>query len=153
MKRGRMDSQGAAILGMVIAGGLIGLQAPINAVLGSRVGSIPAASVSFFIGTLALVAITLLFTGGFDKLAESRGLSWIYFTGGVLGAIYVTAALICVRTLGAGGVTAATITGQLAISLAIDRAGVLGLDPRPVSLGRIAGVVLLAVGTYLVVRE
>ncbi len=148
-----MDKQGAAILGMVLAGGLIGLQAPINGVLGSRVGSIPAAAVSFFIGTLALVGIAMMFSGGFDKLGEARGLSWVYFTGGVLGALYVTAALISVRTLGAGGVTAATITGQLALSLAIDRAGVLGLDPRPLSATRIAGVVLLAVGTYLVVRE
>ena len=148
-----MDKQGAAILGMVVAGGLIGLQAPINGLLGSRVGSIPAASVSFAIGTLALIAITLLFAGGFDKLGEARGLSWIYFTGGVLGAIYVTAALICVRTLGAGGVTAATITGQLALSVAVDRAGVLGLDAKPLSLTRVVGLVLLAVGTYLVVRE
>lgn len=148
-----MDKQAVAILATVVAGGLIALQAPINGNLGRTVGSIPAASVSFAIGTLALVAITLLFAGGFGQVGEARGLSWVYLTGGVLGAIYVTTALIAVRTLGAGGVTAATITGQLSLSIALDRAGVLGLDARPLSIGRVVGVALLVVGTLLIVRD
>ena len=71
----------------------------------------------------------------------------------MLGAIYVTTALVAVRTLGGGGVTAATIAGQLSMSLVIDRLGILGLEQRPLSLGRVFGVVLLVVGTFLVVRE
>ena len=38
---------------------------------------------------------------------------WYYLLGGVLGAAYVTTALITVKEIGAGGVAAATITGQL----------------------------------------
>jgi len=142
-----------AILLMVVAGGLIALQAPINAMLGRSVGTFAAASVSFAIGTLALVAITVLIGGGFGDLGQAGSLSWYYLTGGVLGAVYVTSALATVATLGAGGVTAATITGQLVTAVVADRLGVLGLEQRELSAGRIAGVALLAVGTYLVVRE
>jgi transporter family-2 protein len=138
---------------MVVAGGLIALQAPINAMLGRSVGTFAAASVSFAIGTLALVAITVLIGGGFGDLGQAGSLSWYYLTGGVLGAVYVTSALATVATLGAGGVTAATITGQLVTAVVADRLGVLGLEQRELSAGRIAGVALLAVGTYLVVRE
>jgi bacterial/archaeal transporter family-2 protein len=148
-----VDKQALAVLATVFAGGLIALQAPINSTLGRSIGSLPAASVSFAIGLLALVAITLLLGGGFGKLGEARHLSWYYLTGGVLGAVYVTTALIAVRTLGAGGVTAATIAGQLTLSVAIDRMGVIGLEERGLTPARVAGVVLLAVGTYLVVRE
>jgi transporter family-2 protein len=147
-----VDKPGLAVLGAAAAGGLIALQAPINGTLGRVVGSIPAAAVSFTIGTIALVGITLLFAGGFARLGEAGGLSWIYFTGGVLGAVYVTTALIAVRALGAGGVTAATIAGQLTMSVVIDRLGVLGLEERPLSLQRLLGVALLAVGTYLIVQ-
>ena len=38
---------------------------------------------------------------------------WYYLIGGLLGAAYVTTVLLTVRTLGAGGVTAATVAGQL----------------------------------------
>ena len=148
-----MDKTTVAVLATVGAGGFIALQAPINGMLGRTVGSLPAATVSFAIGVAALVAITLLVGGGFGQLGEARHLSWYYLTGGVLGAIYVTTALIAVRTLGAGGVTAATIAGQLSMSIILDRIGVLGLVERPLSAGRVLGVALLAAGTFLVVRE
>ena len=57
------------------------------------------------------------------------------------------------RELGAGGVTAATIAGQLTMSVFIDRAGVLGLEERGLTAQRILGIALLAAGTVLIVRE
>jgi transporter family-2 protein len=148
-----VDKQVLAVMATVFAGGLIALQAPINSMLGRPIGSLAAASVSFAIGLAALVAITLLVGGGFGKLGEAGNLSWYYLTGGVLGAVYVTTALIAVRTLGAGGVTAATIAGQLTLSVIIDRLGILGLEERGFTVDRVVGIALLAAGTFLVVRE
>jgi transporter family-2 protein len=75
-----------------------------------------------------------------------------YLIGGLLGAAYVTTVLLTVRTLGAGGVTAATVAGQLTTSVIIDQLGVLGLDKHPITLGRIVGVLLLFGGMLLVIR-
>jgi bacterial/archaeal transporter family-2 protein len=143
----------SAVMLTVVAGGLIAMQAPINSMLGRSVGTFAAASVSFVVGTIALVFITLLVGGGFGDLGEARHLSWYYLMGGVLGAVYVTTALVAVRELGAGGVTAATIAGQLTLSLVIDQLGILGVDERTITWDRVLGVLLLAVGTVLIVRE
>ena len=70
----------------------------------------------------------------------------------MLGAAYVFTALVTVSTIGAGGVAAATITGQLTLSVVIDRLGVLGLDQQPITIARVAGVALLLAGTFLIVR-
>jgi bacterial/archaeal transporter family-2 protein len=137
----------------VIAGGLVALQAPINSTLGKSVGNFAAAGVNFFIGLCVLTLITLVFASGFGDLGEARGLPWYYWVGGgFVGAAYVSTVLITVRELGAGGVTATTITGQLAASIAIDRAGVLGLPETPITASRVVGVALLVAGTILVVR-
>ncbi len=64
----------------------------------------------------------------------------------------MTTVLITVRTLGAGAVTAATIAGQLTLSVILDRLGILGLDKQGLSFSRVAGVALLAAGTFLIVR-
>jgi bacterial/archaeal transporter family-2 protein len=136
----------------VVVGGLIALQAPINSTLGRSVGTFAAASISFTIGTVALLAIAALFAGGFGQVGEVRGLSWYYLTGGLLGAAYVTTVLVTVRTLGAGGVTAATIAGQLTTSVVLDRIGVLGLEQRGLTAPRLLGIALLAAGVFLVVR-
>ena len=142
-----------ALLLTVFAGGLIALQAPINSMLGKSVGTFAAASVSFVVGTIVLVLITVLIGGGFGDVGEARHLSWYYLSGGVLGAVYVTTALVAVRSLGAGGVVAATIAGQLTLSLLIDQLGFLGVDERAITWERVLGVLMLAIGTLLIVRE
>jgi bacterial/archaeal transporter family-2 protein len=57
-----------------------------------------------------------------------------------------------VATIGAGGVAAATITGQLTTAVVIDRLGILGLERVPLSATRLVGVGLLLAGTFLIVR-
>jgi transporter family-2 protein len=143
--------KGLAVLLTALAGGLIALQAPINAGLGRATGSLPAALISFSLGTLALAAIVVL-SGKAGGLDSTFDVSWYYLLGGLLGAIYVTNALIAVAAIGAGGVAAATITGQLVASVAIDRLGLFGLDQVSLSPGRILGVCLLIAGTVLVIR-
>jgi transporter family-2 protein len=143
--------RGLAVLLTAVAGGLIALQAPINAGLGRSTGSLPAALISFAIGSIALAAIVVL-SGKAGGLGSTFDVSWYYLLGGLLGAIYVTNALIAVSVIGAGGVAAATITGQLTASVAIDRLGLFGLDQVALTPERMIGVALLLVGTVLVVR-
>ena len=143
---------GVAVILTACAGGLVAMQAPINSALGKAAGTFAAASISFLIGTTALVGITLL-SGSKVDLAAVGDLRWYYLTGGLLGAAYVTTVLVSVRALGAGGVTAATIAGQLTMSVVLDRLGALGLEEKPLSVPRVLGVALLAAGVFLIVRE
>jgi bacterial/archaeal transporter family-2 protein len=143
--------RGLAVLLTAAAGGLIALQAPINAGLGRSTGSLPAALISFAVGSVALAAIVVL-SGKAGGLGSTFDVSWYYLLGGLLGAVYVTNALIAVSAIGAGGVAAATITGQLAASVAIDRLGLFGLDQVALTPERLLGVALLLAGTILVVR-
>jgi len=143
--------RGLAVVLTAAAGGLIAAQAPINAGLGRATGSLPAALVSFSIGTMALAAVVVL-SGKAGGLDSAFDVNWYYLLGGLLGAVYVLNALIAVSAIGAGGVAAATIFGQLTTALVIDRLGLFGLDQTPLTGGRILGVVFLLAGTVLVVR-
>jgi len=146
-------SRGLAVLFGVGAGCLVGMQAPINSRLGKTVGSLQAASFSFLVGTAALLAIAAFVRGGLGSLGQVGHAPWWALVGGLLGAVYVTVALLAVRTLGASGLTAVVITGQLVISVAIDRFGLLGVARQPVGVQRVLGLVLLAAGVVLVVRK
>jgi transporter family-2 protein len=146
-------SRTLAVLLTAGAGVLVGMQAPINARLGRSVGSLQAASFSFIVGTVALVTIAALSRQGLGTLGNVAHVPWWALIGGLLGATYVTVAILTVRTLGASGLTAAVITGQLAVSVAIDRYGLLGIARQPIALHRIVGLVLLVIGVALVVRR
>lgn len=143
--------KGLAVIVTAVVGGFIALQAPINANLGKATGNLPAALVSFIVGTAALAAIVVA-SGKAGGLGSTFDPGWLYLTGGLLGAVYVTASLITVSSIGAGGVAAATITGQLTASVIVDRLGAFGLEETPLSAERLLGVGLLLLGTYLVVR-
>ncbi|MGH2898689.1 MAG: DMT family transporter [Solirubrobacteraceae bacterium] len=145
--------RGTAVLLTAFTGGLVALQAPINSTLGRSIGTWQAAFLSFAIGTVALALIAAFAKGGLGQVAGARDVSLLYLTGGLLGAAYITSVLVTVRYLGLGGVTAATIAAQLAISVVVDHFGLLGVDKQSITAPRVAGVLLLAAGTYLVVRE
>jgi transporter family-2 protein len=146
-------SRGLAVLLGVGAGCLVGMQAPINARLGRALGTVQAATFSFLVGTAVLLVLATFVRGGLAPLGHVGRVPWWALVGGLLGAVYVTVALVAVRTLGASGLTAVVITGQLAISVVIDRFGLLGVARQSIGAQRIIGLLLLVVGVVLVVRR
>ena len=147
-----MVDRGLAVALTAVVGGMVALQGPINSQLGKSIGTFQAAFFSFATGTIILALIAGLARGGFGQIAEARSLAPQYLIGGALGACYVSSVLVTVRTLGAGGIVAATIAGQLTMSVLIDQFGWLGLDKDPISAMKVIGVLLLAGGTLLVIR-
>jgi transporter family-2 protein len=49
-------------------------------------------------------------------------------------------------------VTAATIAGQLTVAVVVDQLGILNVPQHTITAPRVAGIVLLAAGTFMVVR-
>lgn len=146
-----MIPKGVALLLSAGAGMLVAMQPPINSKLGGSVGTFAAAAISFAVGTAALLVVALAVGG--NTVGAVRHVPWWYFLGGFIGAVFVASSLVSVRTLGAGGVVAATIAGQLTMSVVIDRFGLFGLDQKPLALTRVLGIALLALGVFLVVRD
>ena len=144
-------SKAFALLLSAGAGMLVAMQPPINSKLGQATGTFAAAAISFTVGTVALVVVALLVGG--NNVAAIKDVPWWYFAGGFIGAVFVASSLVTVRTLGAGGVVAATIAGQLTGSVVIDQFGLLGLDKQPLTVAKVVGIVLLAAGVYLIVRD
>lgn len=140
-----------AITVTALVGGLLAMQPVINAGLARSTSGVAAALVSFGVGSLIL-AVIVIASGSAGTLSSAFSVSWYYLLGGLLGAMYVFWALTAVKTIGAGGLAAATITGQLTTAIVLDRIGFLGLDEIAIDASRLIGVGLLLAGTYLVVR-
>ena len=137
------------LLAVLVVGGLIALQPPVNSQLARETSVLGAAFIST--GISAVVMGVLFFSsGGVSQLSALPSVAPIYLTGGLLGAVLVSVSLVAVRTLGAGGVVAATVCTQLIVSALLDRFGALGLDRTALTPVRLAGFALLLSGTLLV---
>jgi transporter family-2 protein len=145
-------SRTLAIVLVIAAGVVIAMQAPVNARLGRQIGAVQAATFSFLVGTVLLLAISVFVDGGLGALSGARGAPWWALIGGLLGAFYVAVALMTVRTLGATALTALVVTSQLGSAVLIDRFGLFGLARQQITPLRIFGVALLVIGVLLIVQ-
>lgn len=106
---------------VVLAGAASAVQAAANGHVQRVSGeAVVAATVSFLVGTLALLTVTaaLLLTSSLPELDWPPS-SWRYL-GGFGGAAYITIAAATVRALGVLRLTLATVCGQLVGGLVID---------------------------------
>jgi transporter family-2 protein len=136
----------------LIAGGLIALQAPINAEVATRLGHpLTAATWSFCVGTLGLLVLTLLFARSSTHLDALKTLPlYMLIGGGLLGAIYVTVNLMLAPRIGVATIMALGIAGQLFTALLIDRLGLFEIAVRGLTVGRVGGALLVLVGALMV---
>ncbi len=136
----------------IVAGALLAAQAPVNAQLARGLGlPVAAAAVSFLTGAIVLGIVTMAVTRGNGVSLDWKAPApWLFVAGGVLGGIYVTISVILVPRLGAAALMAFLVAGQLLAGVLLDRVGFLGMAVREISLGRVAGALLLMTGALLI---
>jgi transporter family-2 protein len=131
------------------AGAVLPLQAMLNAKLGRSLGAPSwAGVVSAGLSALVLLCMSFVYSGAPALAQSARELHPGVWLGGVLGALYIFAAVYCVRTMGAAGMVACMLLGQLFGALALDWSGWLA-DPAPITWSRITGCSLAAAGVLL----
>jgi transporter family-2 protein len=75
---------------------------------------------------------------------------WWAPLGGLVGAFAVVAGLLFVGKVGAGAFAGLTITANILMSLVIDKFGMFGMETHALSVGRMAGAVLMVAGIALI---
>ena len=135
----------------VAAGAVLPIQALLNARLGQVAGSSTVGTlVSFVVGALALTATVLAQGQVGRELTALRSAPPVLFVGGLLGAMYVATVVALTPRLGAGLTVGLVVVGQLALAVALDHFGGLGLPVHPLTLPRALGLALLLLGVWLI---
>ena len=141
------------ILLVLFGGAMIAVQAPTNAMLAKAGGSpVLAALISFAVGTVALL-VTWLASGNRPASSAWSGLPWYAWLGGLYGAFFVAITAYAAPRIGLASLITIGVAGQIAAALWLDHIGALGLPREPISLGRVAGALLVVAGVILVRRS
>lgn len=139
----------------ILAGVMLAAQAGINSQLRSVVGSpILATLISFLVGTFFLLLYILTFQRpGSDTLAGLQTMAWHKWTGGLIGAFYVTGVIIVAPRIGATNTTALIVGGQIIFALFLDHFGYLGFTRHAINFMRIFGAIMLISGVYIILKN
>ncbi|HYJ39682.1 MAG TPA: DMT family transporter [Steroidobacteraceae bacterium] len=142
----------AYLLGIVSGFGLtlqIGMNSRLRTVLQS---ANTAALVSFLVGTAALIGLLIATRAPLPDRDTLASVPWWAWFGGLMGAFYVAISTVVASQLGTASLLGLALAGQLAMSLAADHFGWMGLPVHPITLTRLAGVALLGAGVWLISR-
>jgi transporter family-2 protein len=135
------------------AGTAVSMQFGVNSQLRTVAGGpVAAAAISFIVGTVALVALTLVLNGGLPSFGDVSNAPWWVWTGGLLGAFYVFASVILTPRLGAATTVALILTGQVLASIAIDHFGLFRVAAQEATPLRLLGALLIVAGVLFVQR-
>jgi transporter family-2 protein len=126
-------------------------QQAVNANLRAEIGS-PwwAGFISYLGGTLAMLAVAMALREPWLTGQTMARTSWMSWTGGLFGAIYIAISILLLPRLGAAMVVALIVLGQMLGALAFDHFALLGVPENPVSPMRLAGAALLVAGVVLI---
>ncbi len=139
------------LLAGVVAVVAIATQSSFGATLSRAIGLWPTAFVVHLVGTL----VALLPLWAFRADSQWQNLSaapWYLYLSGAVGVliVYTVSYTISHSSVTAG--VSVILAAQLVFALLIDQFGWFGAPVQPVDLGKLAGVGLLGVGAWLVLR-
>ncbi|GEB78258.1 DMT family transporter [Sporolactobacillus inulinus] len=141
------------LIGGLIAGSVIPVQASINSRLGREVGSPFLASfISFFTGTLTLIILALVIDHRL-LVAPHTLLNhpwWLWIGGGMIGVFYLTTNILLLPRLGAALTIVVTLVGQMIMAIAIDQFGWFHVPIHTLSLPRLIGILCMLLGVLLI---
>ena len=136
---------------MAGAGGV--LQSTVNSQLRFHVGSPAwAGLISFTVGTLCMIAYVTATRDAPPTVAAMAKVPWWGWIGGLLGALYIAAAILLVPRLGAATMISCIVAGQMVAAVLFDQFGLFGLAQRNLDLPRLAGIALVIGGVVLIRR-
>ncbi len=139
------------IFAALIIGGFLSVQGSINAQLSSFLKHpLQAALTNFLVGTVILLLLNIVLRTTMPTISELKTVPWYLFFGGAIGAMFVTSVVLLIPQIGVTTMLAASIAGQLIIAAIIDHYGFFGINVRPISLSRVAGIILLILGIFLI---
>lgn len=136
---------------MFIAGCMISVQAPLNAMLGRQTGALEAALLNFVVG-LAVMLVVVWFFGKGSAFKALNVPAW-QWCGGLWGALMVVATTVSVPRIGALSTMVAMIAGNLAMAAVIDNFGWLGVPVTAFDWRRLLGFCLLLGGLFFIFKK
>jgi len=141
------------IILMLVAGLGIPTMASLNAMLGNRLNNTFLAVVILLSIALLVALILLLSTKGMPVMASTTKAPWYLYLGGVLFILYISSVTWVIPKFGVANSIGCVLFGQLIAMTLLDHYGAFGLAKYEISYMRITGLILMAIGIFIVVND
>jgi len=136
---------------LAIVGGIaVALQGNFMGIMDQRIGSKESVFITYVSGGVLAALMMIVARGG--HLSAWQNAPWYALTAGVLGLVIVGTIGYTVPRLGLTAAFTIIVAAQLVAAVILDHFGLLGAAVRTMNLHRVAGLIFLVLGVWLVLR-
>jgi transporter family-2 protein len=147
-----MEGIGLLTIFIGLLGGVaVGVQTPIANVIGQKVGSAASSVVVHISGLVFSVIVLIIYRG--ENIQNWRTLPWWAYLAGLFGVILYLTINFTIPRIGTTAAISLIIIGQLIAGTVIDHFGFFGNAIHSIDGGRLIGLLLLVIGSYLLTRS
>lgn len=139
------------LLMVILGGAVLCIQSSINGRLGSNVGVLESAWLTFVVGAMVSFLIAFFFEPQYS-LNLFTAPRW-QLTGAFFGVTYMLVIVFAMPKLGTAATTVTVITGQLLMSLLIDQFGWFNNPVIHFNESKLIAVFLLAIGLFFMYKS
>jgi transporter family-2 protein len=135
----------------ILSGLAIGVQASLNSAAGRVLGATLTGLLVNFVGGIVaglLLALGYSWQGGVLFAGFTASTLGVLVVSGLLGIGIIAGIAYALPKVGVAAGLASVIAGQMVVALLVDTLGLSGGPPIPLDWSRLAGLGLLAVGTW-----
>jgi len=134
-----------------VGGVATALQAHLMGLLDKRLGTLESVFITYFGGGILIGLIMLIQRGG--NLTAGAALPWFAYTSGALGLVIVGTLAYSTPRLGLVAAFTIFVSAQFAMGALVDHFGWMGAAVRPLTTSRLAGMAVVLIGVWLIIRE
>ena len=134
-----------------VGGVATALQAHLMGLLDKRLGTLESVFITYFGGGILIGLIMLVQRGG--NLTAGAALPWFAYTSGALGLVIVGTLAYSTPRLGLVAAFTIFVSAQFAMGALVDHFGWMGAAVRPLTTSRLAGMAVVLIGVWLIIRE
>jgi bacterial/archaeal transporter family-2 protein len=133
-----------------IGGVAVALQGQFMGLMDRNIGTVESVFITYVGGGVLVLLAMIASRGGNLKAVNS--VPWYALTSGIMGLVIVGTIGYTVPRLGLSKAFTIVVASQFLVASIIDHYGLLGADIRSLDLSRLAGMTLLIVGVWLIVK-
>lgn len=138
------------VLAAIVCGVAVAIQAQFTGAMQRQIGTLESTFITYFSGGIMIALIILAARGG--NLAAARSLPWYVWSAGLLGLVIIFTLSLSVGQIGLVPALVIITVSQFVVGAVIGHFGLLGAVVDRIDLAKLAGLVLLGGGTFLVLR-
>ena len=144
-----MSLTGLIILA-AIGGIAVTIQGQFMGLLDKNIGTLESVFITYSSGGI-LAAVAMIASRG-GNLKAVQTVPWYALSAGLMGLVIVGTIGYTVPRLGLSKAFTIIVASQFLVASILDHYGLLGAAVRPMDLSRLAGMALLVVGVWLIVK-